>query len=203
MFCFEAFACASMAIEACWRTWVRARLLDSAAKSASIMRPFATARLVATFCKLANAWSNRFIVAPYFPLSADMIDMALSIFTMYNIALSCADISPDRLKPPFATVDKGSIADSDIEIVSVFRGPIWNVAPVVNPPARSVIPAHVVSSTTRWISASSWSTSICRWCLSAEKSLGLPRVSFVTVTWHIRGAYFSQNKPPLTSINAH
>ena len=55
MFCFEAFACASMAIEACWRTWVRARLLDSAAKSASIMRPFATARFVATFCRLAIA----------------------------------------------------------------------------------------------------------------------------------------------------
>ena len=40
MFCFDAFACDNIAIEACCRTCVLARFAVSVAKSASTIRPF-------------------------------------------------------------------------------------------------------------------------------------------------------------------
>ena len=49
IFCLEAFACANIAIDACCKTCVLARLDVSDAKSASSILPFAVARFVAIF----------------------------------------------------------------------------------------------------------------------------------------------------------
>ena len=62
-----AFACASIAVPACCRIWVRVRFAVSAAKSASRMRLRDADRFSAVVCRLAIADSKRFWYEPSTP----------------------------------------------------------------------------------------------------------------------------------------
>ena len=96
-FCFEALACASIAVEACCSIWFFARLVVSRAKSASSMPPRAADRLVEMLVMLETVWLRRLEIAPSSERCVLTVLIAASILVILLTALQRLLTSRDFL----------------------------------------------------------------------------------------------------------